>query len=61
MGEAKRRQAALGNRYGKKPNPISQWKISSEQKKKILSWTKEGILLSVVFLAISWLTLYFMG
>ena len=61
MGEAKRRQAALGNRYGKKPSPISKWKISSEQQKKILNWTKEGILLSIVLLAISWLVFYFSG
>jgi len=61
MGEAKRRQAALGDRYGRKASKISQLKLDKSQKEKLLKWTTEGLLISLASLAVLWLTFQFSG
>lgn len=61
MGEAKRRQAAIGDRYGKAKSKIPPLKLGKGQKEKLLKWTVEGTIISLVSLAIWWLTFRLSG
>lgn len=59
MGEAKRRQEALGEKYGKKSLQLPQWRISSSLKQKLVGWTIEGLIITVLSLAGLWLMFRF--
>ena len=56
MGEAKRRREALGDKYGKKSFLLPPtWRISNSLKQKLLEWTKEGVIITLLSLVGLWL------
>ncbi len=60
MGEAKRRKEVLGDKYGQKSFQLPQkWRISDSMKQKLLEWTKEGLILTLLSLVGLWLMFRF--
>ena len=56
MGEAKRRREALGDKYGKTSFLLPpKWRISNSLKQKLLEWTKEGVIITLLSLVGLWL------
>lgn len=61
MGEAKNSQQATKPKKTTQSTKILWWNISKSYKQKLIVWTIEGVLISVVSLAISWLTFLFIS
>ena len=60
MGEAKRRREALGTKYGQKSFQLpKKWRISNSLKQKLVEWTKEGLIITLLSLAGLWLMFRF--
>ena len=57
MGKAKNRQQAAKQQLSAKTTKILGWKISESFKKKLIEWTIEGLIISVITFAILWLPL----
>ena len=61
MGEAKRRQNKLGERYGKE-EPVLPWlPISKQQSEQFMRWTTRGTWAAIILVIIFWITLRFIG
>ena len=61
MGEAKRRQEALGEDYGK-PEPFMKGiPISKETAAKFVRWTTTGAWAGIILMVGAWLTIRFIG
>jgi len=61
MGEAKRRQAALGDRYGKE-QPIMPWlPITKSQAQMFMRWTTRGAWIGIGLMIVLWVTIRFIG
>ena len=56
MGEAKRRRELLDKDYGKQSNIF--W--TKANRDKLVRWTIEGLLISVVSLVVLWITFRFL-
>ena len=60
MGEAKRRKEALGDKYGQNSFKLpKKWRISNSLKQKLVSWTKEGLIITLLSLVGLWLMFRF--
>ena len=61
MGEAKRRKALLGDKYGQ-DNRILPWvPISKSQSEQFVKWSTTGAWLGIGILVAYWLTVRFLG
>lgn len=61
MGEAKRRQAKLGDNYGQ-PERIVPWlPITKQQSKAFVTWSTRGAWAGIVLMIVLWLTVRFIG
>lgn len=61
MGEAKRRKALLGDKYGQ-DNRILPWvPISKTQSEQFVKWSTTGAWLGIGLLVAYWLTIRFIG
>lgn len=61
MGEAKRRKALLGDKYGQ-DNRILPWvPISKAQSEQFVKWSTTGAWLGIGLLVAYWLTIRFIG
>jgi len=61
MGEAKRRKALLGDKYGQ-DNRILPWvPISKAQSEQFVKWSTTGAWLGIGILVAYWLTVRFLG
>lgn len=61
MGEAKRRQDKLGDRYGK-DEPILPWlPITKQQSEQFVAWTTRGTWFAIIGIIIFWITFRFIG
>jgi hypothetical protein len=61
MGEAKRRKALLGDKYGQN-NRILPWvPISKTQSEQFVKWSTTGAWLGIGLLVAYWLTIRFLG
>ena len=59
MVEAKRRQESLRDKYRKQFLLLPQWHISNSLKQKLVGWTIEGLIITVLSLASLWLMFRF--
>lgn len=61
MGEAKRRQEALGEDYGTEPNMISWLPVKKQQLQKLYSIVMKGSWIGVFLVLLSWIVVRFIG
>jgi hypothetical protein len=61
MGEAKRRQQALGEKYGQDPYILPWLPITKRQSKQFMKWTSRGAWVGIGVLVVIWLTVLFIG
>ncbi|NJK41239.1 MAG: DUF2839 domain-containing protein [Acaryochloridaceae cyanobacterium SU_2_1] len=61
MGEAKRRQAALGEDYGKEPNMTSWLPVTKQQLQKLYDLVMKGSWVAIALLILSWIVIRFVG
>lgn len=61
MGEAKRRKAALGEKYGQDTKILSWLPITKSQGEKFVKWTTRGAWLGIGVAIATWLTVRFIG
>ena len=60
MGEAKRRKEVLGAKYGQNSFKLpKKWRISNSLKQKLVSWTQEGLIITLLSLVGLWLMFRF--
>jgi hypothetical protein len=61
MGEAKRRQEILGDKYGQE-QPILPWlPITKKQSQDFMKWTTRGTWFAIAAVILFWITLRFVG
>lgn len=61
MGEAKRRKASLGEKYGKEANIFPWLPITKSQGEQFVKWTNKGAWIGISFLVVYWLTIRVIG
>lgn len=61
MGEAKRRKAALGEKYGQEPSLIPWFPVTKVQAEQLVKWANRGAWIGIGLLVVSWLTVRFIG
>lgn len=61
MGEAKRRKAALGEKYGQEDKILSWLPITKTQAEKFVKWTTTGAWIGIGIAIAAWLTVRFIG
>lgn len=61
MGEAKRRKAALGDKYGQEQTILSWVPITKTQAEQFVKWTTKGAWIGIVGMVAVWLTIRFIG
>lgn len=61
MGEAKRRKAALGDKYGQEPTILPWLPITKTQAEQFVKWTTRGAWIGIVMIIAVWLTVRFVG
>jgi hypothetical protein len=61
MGEAKRRKAALGDKYGQEPTILPWLPITKTQAEQFVKWTTRGAWIGIVTIVAVWLTVRFVG
>ncbi len=61
MGEAKRRKAALGDKYGQESTILPWIPITKTQAEQFVKWTTRGAWIGIVMIVAVWLTVRFIG
>ncbi len=61
MGESKRRQASLGEDYGKPEPAIRGLPFSKASASKFVSWSTKGAWAGIILIIATWLTIRFVG
>ncbi len=61
MGEAKRRKAALGEKFGQETNILHLLPITKRQGDQFVQWTTKGAWIGIGFLVVYWLTIRLIG
>lgn len=61
MGEAKRRKATLGEKYGQETNILPWLPITKSQGEQFVKWTTQGSWIGIGFLVVYWVTIRFIG
>jgi hypothetical protein len=61
MGESKRRQQALGDRYGQGERVVSWLPITKRQSEDFVKLTTRGAWVGIGLLVVAWLTVRFIG
>lgn len=61
MGESKRRQEALGEKYGKEQYIVPWLPITKTQGQQFVKWTNQGAWTGIVLMIAVWLTVRFIG
>jgi hypothetical protein len=61
MGEAKRRKAALGDKYGQESTILPWIPITKTQAEQFVKWTTRGAWIGIVMIVAVWLTVRFVG
>ncbi len=61
MGEAKRRKAALGDKYGQDTKILPWLPISKGQSEQFVKWSTTGAWLGIGILVAYWITIRFIG
>ncbi len=61
MGEAKRRKAALGDKYGQEQTIFPWLPITKTQGEQFVKWTTQGAWIGIGVMIAVWLTVRFIG
>ncbi|MGK7875014.1 MAG: DUF2839 domain-containing protein [Xenococcaceae cyanobacterium] len=61
MGEAKRRKAALGDKYGQEETILPWLPITKTRANQLYQLTIKGAWIGIGVLVVSWLTIRFIG
>lgn len=61
MGESKRRQEALGEKYGKEQPIVSWLPITKSQSEQFMRWTSRGSWIGIILMLAVWITIRFLG
>ena len=61
MGEAKRRQEALGEKYGQEQRILPWLPITKKQSELVYKWTTRGAWIGIGILVAVWLTVRIIG
>lgn len=61
MGEAKRRKAALGDKYGQEAKLFGWLPITKSQSEELIKLTTKGAWIGIGFLVLWWLTVRLIG
>jgi hypothetical protein len=61
MGEAKRRKAALGDKYGKEARMFPWLPFTKSQGQQFVKWTTTGAWYGITLMVVAWLTIRFVG
>ncbi len=61
MGEAKRRKALMGDKYGQNKRILPWVPISKFQSEQFVKWSTTGAWLGIGLLVAYWLTIRFIG
>ncbi|MBD2666743.1 hypothetical protein B6N60_02962 [Richelia sinica FACHB-800] len=62
MGEAKRRQSTLGDKYGQDTTRILPWvPITKTQAELFVTWTTRGAWAGIILMVVAWVTIRFIG
>ncbi len=61
MGEAKRRQTALGEKYGQETTILPWLPITKTQAEQFVKWSTKGAWIGIGFLVVAWLTVRVIG
>ncbi len=61
MGEAKRRKAALLDKYGQEPTILPWLPITKSQADKFMKWTTTGAWIGIGIMIAVWVTVRFIG
>jgi hypothetical protein len=61
MGEAKRRKAALGEKYGQEQNILPWIPIKKSQAEQFVKWTTRGAWIGIGIMIAVWITVRFIG
>lgn len=61
MGESKRRQAKLGDNYGKSEKILPGIPITKQQSEQFVQWTTRGAWIGIGLMIAAWLTVRFIG
>jgi hypothetical protein len=61
VGEAKRRKAALGEKYGQETKIFPWLSITKSQGEQFVKWTTKGAWIGIGFLVVYWLTIRLIG
>jgi hypothetical protein len=61
MGEAKRRKAALGEKYGQEAQIFPWLPITKNQAQQFVQWSNRFAWIGIGLMVVSWLTIRFIG
>lgn len=61
MGEAKRRKAAQGEKYGKESYISPLFPITKSQAEQFVKWTTQGAWIGIGILVVCWVGVRFIG
>lgn len=61
MGESKRRQAALGEKYGQEPSIATWLPFTKTQASQFVKWTTKGAWIGIGLLVAWWVTVRLIG
>ncbi|AFY88065.1 MAG: hypothetical protein N4J56_002254 [Chroococcidiopsis sp. SAG 2025] len=61
MGEAKRRKAALGDKYGQEAQIFPWLPVTKSQAQKLTQWSTRISWIGIGLLVASWVTIRFIG
>ena len=61
MGDSKRRQETLGEKYGQEPNVLPWLPVSKKQANQFVQWSSRGAWAGIALLVIWWITVRFIG
>ncbi|MFB2918457.1 DUF2839 domain-containing protein [Aerosakkonema funiforme] len=61
MGEAKRRKATLGDKYGQEPSLVPWLPLTKSQAQEISKWVNRGTWIGIGLLVFFWVSVRFIG
>jgi len=61
MGEAKRRKATQGEKYGKESYISPLFPITKSQAEQFVKWTTQGAWIGIGILVVCWVSVRFIG
>ncbi|HEY9850187.1 MAG TPA: DUF2839 domain-containing protein [Leptolyngbyaceae cyanobacterium] len=61
MGDAKRRKATLGEKYGQEPKLAPWFPFTKSQAEQFVKWSNRGAWIGIGLLVVAWVTVRIIG